>query len=200
MPAEIAHTDQVLLQQLSRGERKAFEAIYHKYWWPLVDHAWKRLKDKQQAEDIVQDVFCKLWAKRAALQVQHLEAYLHTAVRYEILNYFSRSRQPHAFLEPFHELLEGGTTPENELVARNLLQLAYAYAQTLPEKRRQIFLLHIQSRYSTKEIAWVLDISQKTVQNQLGTALKRLRTGLAPLILWCISLRYLLLIPAPLFL
>jgi len=189
MPAEIAHTDQVLLQQLSRGERKAFEAIYHKYWWPLVDHAWKRLKDKQQAEDIVQDVFCKLWAKRAALQVQHLEAYLYTAVRYEILNYFSRNRQPHEFLEPFHELLEGNTTPENELVARNLLQLACSYAQTLPEKRRQIFLLHIQSRFSTREIAWVLNISQKTVQNQLGTALKRLRAGFVPLILWLTSIR-----------
>jgi RNA polymerase sigma-70 factor (family 1) len=177
----------VLVQQLSQGDRKAFEIIYNKYWRPLLDTAWKRLQDKQAAEDLVQGVFLSLWQKREQLQVNNLEAYLRTAVRYKVLNHIVRTKRTYEFFEPFYEFFQEKDTPETELLAKNLLELIHAYAATLPEKRREIFLLHIQSRLSTKEIAETLGVSQKTVQNQLGISLQGLRTKVAPVIIYLIA-------------
>ena len=89
------------MQQLSQGDRKAFETIYSKYWRPLLDTAWKGLHDKQTAEDLVQGVFFSLWQKREQLQVHNLEAYLKTAVRYKVLNYVVRTKRTHEFFESF---------------------------------------------------------------------------------------------------
>lgn len=164
-----------LLQQLSQGDRKAFEVIYHKYWRPLLDAAWKGLHDKQAAEDLVQGVFFSLWQKREQLQVHNLEAYLRTAVRYKVLNYVLRTKKTHKFFESFSELFQERNTPETKFLAKNQLELIHAYAAILPQKRREIFMLYVQSLLSTKEIAQSLGLSQKTVQNQLGISLRGLR-------------------------
>jgi RNA polymerase sigma-70 factor (ECF subfamily) len=70
-----------------------------------------------------------------------------------------------------------------------LQELVYRYADTLPVKKRQIFLLHVRNKLSTREIAGELQISQKTVQNQLGSALQGLKTNLAPVVLVILSTR-----------
>lgn len=187
---DVSHTDTMLVQLLTQGDRQAFEAIYHKYWWPLFNAVYRRLKDKQKTEDLVQEVFYKLWRKKEQLQIEHLEAYLKTAARYETLNYLSRTKITYEFFEPFHEVLLEKELPDMQLVSKDLLELIHAYAATLPEKRRQIFLLHIQSRLSTKEIAEALGISQKTVQNQLGTAMNGLKPRIIPLIASLIATHY----------
>lgn len=175
--------DSVLVQQLSQDDRKAFEIIYSKYWRPLLDVAWKGLHDKQAAEDLVQGVFLSLWQKREQLQINNLEAYLRTAVRYKVLNHVVRTKQTHEFFESFYEIFQEKNTPETTFIAKNLLELIHAYAAILPLKRREIFMLYIQFRLSTKEIAETLGLSQKTVQNQLGISLKNLRTRVAPFLL-----------------
>ena len=179
--------DCMLVQQLSQGDKKAFEVIYRKYWRPLLDTAWKRLKNRQNAEDLVQGVFISLWQKREQLQINNLEAYLRTAVRYKVLNHILRTKRTYEFFEPFYELFHEKDTPEAELIAKNIIELIQAYAATLPEKRREIFLLHIQSSLSTKEIAKTLGISPKTVQNQLGISLRGLRTQITPVIVCLIA-------------
>ena len=175
--------DSVLLQQLSQGDRKAFEIIYRKYWRPLLDAAWKGLQDKQTAEDLVQGVFLSLWQNRKQLQVNNLEAYLKTAVRYKVLNHVVRTKRTYEFFELFYEIFEEKNTPETTFLAKNLLELIHAYAAILPVKRREIFMLFIQSRLTTKEIAETLGLSQKTVQNQLGISLLGLRAKVAPLLI-----------------
>ena len=69
------------------------------------------------------------------------------------------------------------------LLEKELLDLVQSYINSLPEKRKQIFLLHIKDNLSTKEIAERLNISQKTVQNQLGTSMQGLHTRIAPIII-----------------
>jgi RNA polymerase sigma-70 factor (ECF subfamily) len=171
----------VLLQQLSQKDRKAFEIIYSKYWRPLLDAAWKGLHDKQAAEDLVQGVFLSLWQKSEYLQIENLEAYLKTAVRYKVLNHVVRTKRTHEFFESFYEIFQEKNTPETTFIAKNLMELVHAYADILPAKRREIIMLYIQSRLSTKEIAETLGLSQKTVQNQLGISLQGLRAKVAPI-------------------
>lgn len=182
--------DSVLLQQLSQEDRKAFEIIYSKYWRPLLDLAWKGLHDKQAAEDLVQGVFLSLWQKRHQLEINNLEAYLNTAIRYKVLNHVVRTKRTLEFFSSFYEIFQEKNTPETMFVAKNLLEVVHAYAAVLPVKRREIFMLYIQRRLSTKEIAVTLNLSQKTVQNQLCIALQGLRTKMAPVLLCIIDAHF----------
>lgn len=190
MSMDLPYPDARLLEMLVEGDRLAFETIYRKYWFPLFNAVFKRIKDKQKAEDLVQEVFFKLWRNKEKLSVDNLEAYLRTAARYETINYLSRTKISYQFFEPFHEILQDKDQPDLQLFSKDLLDLIHSFAKTLPEKRRQIFLLHIQSRLSTKEIAEKLGISQKTVQNQLGTALNELKPRILQLVAALITTHY----------
>lgn len=177
-----SYPDEALLQLLQSGDREAFDAIYRRYWLGLLDAAYYRLQNRQQAEDLVQDVFFGLWSKREKLAVHNLGAYLRTAVHYQVINFVTRHKEAHHFYAPFEALLMESDTPEGQLIAKELWELIYAYADTLPGKRKAVFLLHIQSKLSTAEIAGELQVSRKTVQNHLGTALQGLKTQLAPVL------------------
>lgn len=190
MPPGTQYTDPMLVELLVQGDKQAFETIYRKFWWPLFNAVYKRLKDRQKSEDLIQEVFYKLWRRKEQLQIGNLEAFLKTAARYEMLNYISRTRITYEFFEPFQELLQEKEQPDQPLYSKELMELVHAYATTLPVKRREIFLLHIQFRLSTKEIAEKLGLSQKTVQNQLGTALNGLKPRIIPLITTIIAAHY----------
>lgn len=174
MTVEISHNNSYLLEQLSKSDHKAFEAIYSRYWRLLFIAADKRLKNTQQSEDIVQNVFLGLWNKRECLKVLNLEAYLFTAVRYEVLNFITRSKKTLFFHSLFEEIIADTGTADAKILTDEMMELVLAYAQTLPPKRRCIFMEHLQTNASTKEIAELLQITQKTVQNQLRTSLNGL--------------------------
>lgn len=183
MTAEILHTDFYLLDRVSGGDSTAFEAIYLRYWRPLLNAAYKRLKDKQRAEDIVQNVFLGLWNRRDHLNILSLSAYLHGAVRYEVLKYISRSKGTLYFHSLLEDVVMDAAGADTKVLSAEMMELVYAYARTLPAKRRNIFLLHLQHNLSTRQIADTLQITQKTVQNQLRTALNGLQAEGFPAIL-----------------
>jgi RNA polymerase sigma-70 factor (family 1) len=185
-----SHPDEQLLSLLRTGDREAFVAIYNRYWKLLYDKAYKRLADKDQTEDVLQDVFARLWTRREEATIDHLAAYLGSAVRYEVIRYLNRNKSALHYYQPFEEMLMEMESPDSRLITREILAQVYLYADTLPEKRRRIFLLHIQDKLSTKEIAETLAVSQKTVQNQLGTALQGLKTHLTPVIAVLIATRF----------
>lgn len=176
-----------LLQQLHEGNEAAFRTIYDMYWSDLYQAAYRRLRDEQLSEDVIQEVFYRVWAKHSQLRIQNLGAYLHQSVRNEVLDRLTRSNAPRHFYALFEAVLLENDTPEEVLRNKELLSLVARYAATLPDKRREIFLLHVSSRLDTKEIAEKLNISQKTVQNQLGTAMNGLRDQLRLIIVAIIA-------------
>lgn len=182
-----AHSDEQLLQYIQKGDEQAFDALYRRYWVSLFDSACKRLDNKQQAEDIVQEVFTRLWIRRKELQIDNVAAYLHTAVRYNVISYLTRDKTTLAFYEPFEWMFTETDTPEVQFRIKELYALVYAYAETLSERKKQILLLYIKNKLSTKEIAEELGISQKSVQNQLGTTLSALRKSFSSVILILIA-------------
>ncbi|MES1249238.1 MAG: sigma-70 family RNA polymerase sigma factor, partial [Chitinophaga rupis] len=188
LSAEEVYMDRALLERLSKGDSSAYETIYRRYVYSLYVAAFRRLNDRQRSEDLVQDVFFRVWNKREEMaQVENLAAYLHTAVRYEVLKLVTRRKGPLYFFEPFESMMMGSEAPDSRLMAKELFDLVYKYADTLPKKRKQIFLLHVTNRLSTREIADTLEISQKTVQNQLGTALNGFRRHVSPVIMMILS-------------
>lgn len=174
MQEETLYTDSSLLGFLAKGEQWAFETLYRRYWRTLFNSAYKRLKDLQQSEDVIQNVFMRLWNNRSQLDIKFLPAYLNVAVRYEVLKLVSQSKTKQYFHNLLDEIVIEPGSSDQKILCEELADLVYAYAQTLPRKRRNILMLHLQKNSSTKEIAGLLNISQKTVQNQLRTALNGL--------------------------
>jgi RNA polymerase sigma-70 factor (ECF subfamily) len=185
-----AYTDEHLLLCIQNGEESAFDELYGRYWRPLYVAASRRLENGQQAEDIVQEIFIRLWSRRHDLNIDNMAAYLHTAVRYRVLSYVTRHKTTAAFYEPFETMLGGSDTPEECLMAKELLELVYAYAETLSDRKKQIFMLHVKGSRSTKEIAETLGITQKSVQNQLGAAMHGLRRTIIPVVTTILALNF----------
>jgi RNA polymerase sigma-70 factor (ECF subfamily) len=190
MHSYTTYADDELVRLLQEGDRRAFEALYDRYWQSLYDAAYKRLANREQSEDVLQDVFARLWVRRTQLAIQHIAAYLFSSVRYEVIHYLNRHRTAPHFYQPFEVVVMETHTADEQLMVKDLLELVYAYAETLPEKRKQVFLLHVKNKLSTKEIAEQLGINQKTVQNQLGTALKGLKDRLSPMIILLVTHRF----------
>lgn len=189
MPDEILYTDHRLLQLIAQDDQAALQLIYKRYWAQLYDMAYRRLKDTQQAEDIVQDIFINIWKLRQSLQVENLGAYLRTAVRHRVLNYVTRNKASESFYEPMALLLADSGSADELLLRKELMELLRLYIETLPTKRKQIFLLHLYTNLSTKEIAEKLSITQKTVQNQILNAIEGMKTQILPVLLTVIVTR-----------
>lgn len=175
----VSYSDEDLLHLLRQGDRDAFNAIYERYWQTMYQSASRMLNLSVQAEDIVQDVFISLWVKRGEYHIENLPAYLRKAVKSRVLNYIVRDQGKASFFEPFESILQVSFQAEELIREKELLELVAAYVISLPAKRREIFLLHYSKQLNTAEIAEALRISQKTVQNQLNTAIQGLRSSVA---------------------
>lgn len=178
-----SYTDNELTQLIQQGDEPAFVELYNRYWLELYNTAYQRLKNKEQVEDIIQDVFVKLWIRRAELQIENAQAYLHTAIRFRVFNYVERETVHESFFEPFETIGFSSSIADEKIREKELLNLMQTYIGALPGKRKQIFLLHLKDNLSTREIAERLNISQKTVQNQLRTAMQDLHIRITPIII-----------------
>jgi RNA polymerase sigma-70 factor (ECF subfamily) len=173
------YTDQQLLHLLAQDSRDAFEAIYDRYWEAMYSAAYKRLKDKEPCRDIIQDVFTDLWCRRGQVVIGNLRAYLVTAVRFQVYKLVAREKAGPSFFELYETMAASSFQAEGHVMEKEFYDFVKAWIDVLPEKRRKILLLHTEEELSTKEIANELSLSQKTVQNQLGSTIRRLRLHIA---------------------
>ncbi|RXK86504.1 RNA polymerase sigma-70 factor [Filimonas effusa] len=173
-------TDKVLLDRLSGGDEGALNDIYLLYWEGLFLSAFNVLKDKAACEDILQDLFLQLWQKRNQIQINSsLSAYLYTAVRYNVFRHIRTGKVRNELFMHIDERVEGLVT--EQMVAAEERELNQKVAQAvaaLPEKCREVYILSREEELSHKEIASKLNISTKTVENQITIALKRVRSSL----------------------
>lgn len=169
------YKDQDLLVLMSDNDSLAFEELWNRYWEQGYNAAYKRLKDEELSRDLIQDLFIDLWTRRDNLVVNNISAYLNTAIRYKVYKILSKTQTNIPFYETLNTVVSTAVGADNLVVEKELQQLAEAWLDTLPAKRKEIFLLYYRENLSTKEIAERLQISQKTVQNQLGVATNALR-------------------------
>ncbi len=172
-------TDQQLVQLIQGGDKKAFDALYGRYWRKLYGLAYRKLHSRELAEELVQDLFISLWAKRESLQITaSVGAYLGMAVRYMVIKFFQKERVHHQYeqtaaLEPAY-----ANTTEDEVLFHDLQEVIEQEINKLPEKCREVFQLSRHDNLSGKEISHKLHLSEKTVENHIGKALRLLRLSL----------------------
>jgi RNA polymerase sigma-70 factor (ECF subfamily) len=179
------HTDIQLTELFGLGDIDAFEEIYNRYWLKLYSAAYKRLRDRETAQEIVQDFFTSFWINREQVKIQtSLQGYLFTSIKYLVLNY----KRAEAVRNSYAEILQmvnssfDNSTEENYYY-KELLERVEVEVNHLPPKCRNVFELSRKQYKTNKEIAQLMGISEKTVENHLTKALRYLRVNLNSVLL-----------------
>lgn len=175
--------DHVLLELLQKQETiggAAFEELYNRYWHKMLAVAAHRMGSTEEGQEIVQDVFCKLWQRRFAIQLTApLPVYLAAAVKYEVLNRLAKNQRSVAYkahASSLHAVAANST--EQYMRFEELKAQLEQTVRALPEKCRLVYRLSREQGFSEKEIAQELHISTKTVEAHLTKALKLIRLKL----------------------
>lgn len=174
----IVTEDILLLQEIKGGSKDAFNILFEKYWETVYSTAYNRLKNQDDAKDIVQGIFTKIWQNRETQNIENLPGYLHVAIRNNVFKFLSKQKSLHPFFDILDNIEDKNLTADSNLLWKEFLKSYEALLETMPAKRQQIFRLRYHSNQTTKEISLQLGITRKTVQNQLGKAIESLKVAL----------------------
>lgn len=176
---QLTNTDTAMIEELRNGNVAAFEILFQQYWQPLYRAAYKRLHNRTEAEDIVQEVLTSVWQRRTALNIHKnstLGAYLFTALKYRIISFYARV-QPERFQgEVLETLLQMQADDQySQLITMELNQLLQQELSTMPANMQQAYRLTRMEDHSVKEAATILGLSEQTVKNLASASGKQLR-------------------------
>lgn len=176
-------TDEDLLQQMAEGNPDAFSVLYRRYWEDLFATAVKALRGKEEAIDVLQNVFLSLWNRRNELNIKgSLAAYLHTSVRYKCIHHIEKNITRRDYLVHLAEVATS-TTSENADINLQLKEIAQIVNKTvakMPAKMQEVYKLSRQEHLSHKEIADFMGISVETVKKHIQHALHLIKKDLPP--------------------
>ena len=166
--------EELLWVEISNGDHRAFRLLFERYWERMFQYAHRVLGSREDAEEVVQELFIHLWQRREQLPVlQSVPAYLFKALKNRLLNALARKRSQLDTLETLHQgvsQLSATELPER----KNTEQLIRTLARSLPEKMQQVYILHQFRGLSIAEIAATTGNSEQTIRNQVNSAIKKL--------------------------
>lgn len=173
----LSNFDKQYVAAIKNGDKEAFAEVYEHYWKKLLALSFRHTKDKEMAEEIVQDVFVSLWQRRNDLEIEHLSSYLATAVKFSTFKRLHHARR--------QEMIRNAVLPkadqqldEQAIDARFLQEYVDGIVEKLPDRCRLVFQLSRKDQKSHQEIAEELQISEKAVEANITRALKVLRINL----------------------
>lgn len=178
--AEEQSRDKALFEQIQQDDKTAFRLLFDHYYPLLIATAVNLLKDINLAKDVVQEVFFQIWKNRKQIVITGLvAAYLKRAVINRSLNQI-KARRNLAQDDTLHQKESDDPDPIELLNAQYLNTVLKKALESLPERCRLVFVMCRMEGMSHKQIAEQLDISTKTVENQMTKALKVLKTAILP--------------------
>jgi RNA polymerase sigma-70 factor (ECF subfamily) len=164
-----------LINQLKRGNEKAYAFLVDTYHHRLCIYAHQLTKDKEQAEDIVQNVFIRTWERRGSLKTNFgIKGFLYRSVHNEFIDQYRKRKSVAATENEYMLQMESSTVRDNDFLER-LFALVQREIQNLPPKCRKIFLMSKREGFSNVEIAEHLNVSKKTIEYHMTKALSILR-------------------------
>ncbi|HEX3168337.1 MAG TPA: RNA polymerase sigma-70 factor [Chitinophagaceae bacterium] len=171
---------------LAQKDETAFEQLFKTHFKRLHAYAFTILRDEVEAEEMVQQVFFKLWERNETLSLTgSVSAYLYRAVHNESLNYIKHQKvRSNHQLHVAYSMKNEAEHPAKKVIAGELEKKIHSALNELPEQCRTIFQMSRFDELKYREIADKLGISVKTVENQMGKALKLLRQKLADFLIF----------------
>ncbi|KAA2243824.1 sigma-70 family RNA polymerase sigma factor [Chitinophaga agrisoli] len=177
--------DKELISLIRTSDYTAFEELHQRFWPVLRKLAYRKIGDRQEAYDLVQEMFIELWEKRERLNFgDELNGWLHKRLWFKLSTYFRTKGFREKHLEDFriyaaNEVSAVQFDPmelrDIDAYYEDLLAAINKTVEEMPDRMREVFLLNRNERYSVNEIADKLNLSPKTVRNQLDRAIGRLR-------------------------
>lgn len=174
-----------LIALLKQGSREAFATLYRQYWQQVYNFCHLYLINADDVEDVVQEVFIKVWENREWIREdERFKGLLFIITRNLVFNQHRKKVNESLYKVTLLAALEESEEIEEEIDANDLRAYIERLIDELPPRRREIFNLSRKEQKSYKEIAELLHISEKTVENQIGEALKYLRKNVLLLLLF----------------
>lgn len=174
------YADLVLLNFLKEDDQLAYTEIFERYSKILLRHAYKMLGNRDEANDVVQEVFLSIWNNRYKLELTgSLSSYLYKATKNRILNHIAHEKVVSRYADSISNFLENDYVfADSQLREQELEAIIAKEIASLPEKMREVFLLRKVEELSYNEIALQLNITDKTAKQQVYNSLKILREKL----------------------
>ena len=164
-----------VISRLNNGDRIAFNELFDSYGIKLFNFSLKYTHNKEDAEEIVQETFLKIWENRKEIREDlSFNAYIIKIARNLIFNKAKRRVREHAMKKYYAGFSQIDNSTENEIIYSDLNKFENKLIDTLPERRKEILMLK-KSGYTNNQIAEKLNISKSTVENSINKALKYLQ-------------------------
>ncbi|MGE4586097.1 MAG: RNA polymerase sigma-70 factor [Mangrovibacterium sp.] len=187
-PSKTAKTN-LLAKKIKKGDMNAFDLLYSTYSQKLYGFAFSMTKSHEDAKEVVQETFFKIWEKRSQINPSvSIQAFLfsisyHTTI--DLMRKRLKEDKYRTYLKAQSSVYEN-TAEDNPVYYKELICILNKVVRELPEQRRKIYMLSREDGLSHREIAKKLNISGKTVENQINMALKAIRKQLNSddLLLW----------------
>lgn len=173
----VSDIDSILIQSLRRGDHGAFERLFQRYAQKIFVFSMSYLKNEADAEEVVQEVFLRIWMNRDSLKSEtSFQAYLFTIAYNAMKKMFNAKAKSNQFkLELVDELDDGAGVVDYEKNYQLVVSRLDQFIEQMPERRRLIFVQRKREGRSVRQIAENLNISVKTVENQITEAMKYLK-------------------------
>lgn len=162
-------------------DEHAYRDLFTHFFKPLEQFAFTFIRSREQAEEIVSDVFIRIWEKRSEIEaIENLKVYLYVSVKNTALKYLQKQKKQAAVsLDELEvELQSLNWTPEELILTAEMVRKIEDAIQQLPPQCRLIFKLIKEDQLRYKEVAKILQISVKTIDNQIAIALKKINTAI----------------------
>lgn len=171
--------DKEWLKTLKTGCRATFTSIYNEYWYPMFVLAFRKVEVKETAEEMVQEIFTRLWRDREKLEVTNLSAYLFSSVRYEVIDHIRKNIQNEGYQKYYRAFcLNDNSSTEDAVYYNDLANSLNNVVMELPLKTREVFYYSRMEHWPAAKIAKHLSITEKTVEYHLARATRFMRGAL----------------------
>ena len=178
MPADNTYIEKELLLQVAEGNETAFRTLFDRHRDTIYSIAWRLTKENSAAEDVVQEVFIKLWVHKEKLpEINSLSAYINTLTRNHIFTQMRKLATEEAYLRELIATEKLSATPDAVLYNELKKVLGEAVAQLSPQQKK-VYQLGKMEGKKYEEIADLLHISRETVKNHMSDALKSIKSFL----------------------
>jgi RNA polymerase sigma-70 factor (ECF subfamily) len=178
----LQYDDRHCLLKMSGGEEHFFNLIFEKYRNRLFVYLFKVTKSRETAEEIVLDVFLKLWHGREAVtEIENLEAFLFRVAHNKAIDFFRAAKRNPTMQQEIWELITEAVsyeTADKKLLDKNIEGIVAAAVNQLSPQRRKVYYLRNSEELSYGEIASALNLSTNTVRNHLAASIQFIRTFL----------------------